>query len=476
MTQTTSVQLLVMGERVRFEGLRDAELAEVFEWFAGAVEVETSERSAPAMTIRLLRVSVDPLEPCVAGRAIRHRASLRPMTRFIDGSEFDQSSQLRDVSVISGGPVAVYVVDGALLITTRESALVMGPTCPPLLLADLLENWLLWGARERGQVMVHAAGWLRDGKIEMFVGSSGDGKTTELFRQVQAGAQYFANDRVALRLEGDVLLGRSFPEPLNIGTGTIRALGMDLPTFAMSDTCALRLLPADVAARWNPDFFGWYPVNKIVSPSRATYEKNVYWDGDPDHPFWNHALRPRELIERQTLERAMDARLTIIEAERAGGATSPSQHRAGTVKAIVIGRRKGEPLIEIDSARAYAGRGLEGDRYLRGKPYGDASRDLTLIDAEALTTLRQECGIVLEPTQARRNVVTEGIDLEALVGRRFALGTVQCIGIKLCPPCVRLEHMTVPGVLRGLAGSGGLRAAIVSDGYIHVGAPITVLP
>jgi hypothetical protein len=309
LSHTKRVEMLIMNESVWLEGFLDDELREIDEWFAGAVAPGRAE--APSLTIQLVRSQVVP--PPGSRTVVRHRASLRPKTCFLDGSEFDQQSQLRDISIVFEAPtLACLAVPGAVLVTTIDRAVVFAPAAPPLLLSDLLENWLLWRAREAGQVMVHASGWIRGNAVEMFVGSSGDGKTTELLRQVELGARYFANDRIALRTERGQLLGRTFPEPVNVGAGTIRSLGLDLPTHGLDDRCAVRLLAADVAARWAPDCYGWYPIERIVSRNRQSYEQNVYWSGDPDHPFWNRALRPRDLVERPELERAMEERLSFV--------------------------------------------------------------------------------------------------------------------------------------------------------------------
>ena len=74
--------------------------------------------------------------------------------------------------------------------------------------------------------------------------------------------------------------------------------------------------------------------------------------------------------------------------------------------------------------------------------------------------------------EARRNVVTRGIDLNTLVGQRFKLGDVECVGRRLCEPCAHLEPLTHKGVLRNLIHRGGLRADILTAGTITVGAAI----
>lgn len=140
----------------------------------------------------------------------------------------------------------------------------------------------------------------------------------------------------------------------------------------------------------------------------------------------------------------------------------------GRVEGIYISPKKGELPEPVESVRAVAGRGLEGNRYFfdGNAPAGQA---LTLIAAEAVEAMEQEHGISLEPRETRRNVVTRGIDVNELVGKRFHVGDVECLGVELCEPCTTLQGMTKPGVIKGLAHRGGLNADILSDGDINVG-------
>ena len=141
---------------------------------------------------------------------------------------------------------------------------------------------------------------------------------------------------------------------------------------------------------------------------------------------------------------------------------------AGRVEGIYITAEHGELPEPVDSVRARAGRGLEGNRYFfdGDAPSGTA---LTLIAAEAVEAMEREQGISIEPRESRPNVVTRGIDVNGLVGKRFRVGDVECQGIELCEPCAGLQAMTKPGIIKGLAHRGGLNADILSDGEISVG-------
>jgi MOSC domain-containing protein YiiM len=151
----------------------------------------------------------------------------------------------------------------------------------------------------------------------------------------------------------------------------------------------------------------------------------------------------------------------------------------GLVESIHIAAEPEQPTRPVESARAVPGKGLEGDRYFTGEgTYSQVrkpGRELTLIEAEAIEGLAREHTIELGPGESRRNVVTRGIGLNDLVGRRFTVGEVECVGTELCDPCDHLQKLTQPGVLKGLANRGGLRADIVSGGRIAVGDAVSDL-
>jgi MOSC domain-containing protein YiiM len=138
---------------------------------------------------------------------------------------------------------------------------------------------------------------------------------------------------------------------------------------------------------------------------------------------------------------------------------------SGAVERIHLAAERSGPVEAVDEVLAEAGRGLRGDRH-HGR---QNANDLTLIEAEALERLAEEHGVTLEPGESRRNVTTRGIDLGALVGRRFRVGEIVCDGIERNEPCAHLAQVTgEPGVLRGLVHTG-LEAAIVEGGTIRVG-------
>ena len=151
---------------------------------------------------------------------------------------------------------------------------------------------------------------------------------------------------------------------------------------------------------------------------------------------------------------------------------------SGVVEVIALSSEAEGPMTVAPSAEAVAGCGLRGDRYERGagtfsNPEG-RGYDLTLVEAEALEDLAAG-GVELAPAEARRNLVVRGIALDGLIGKRFRVGSVECFGQRRCEPCAHLERLTRPGVLRGLAHRGGLRADVLSGGEIRAGDRVEAL-
>lgn len=150
-----------------------------------------------------------------------------------------------------------------------------------------------------------------------------------------------------------------------------------------------------------------------------------------------------------------------------------NDQQIGRVEHIHLSGRAGEPMRAIDRIRLIAGIGLEGDRYAKGlgefSKHPGTGRALTLIEAEVLDSLRASLGIDLHPGEARRNVTTRGIALNALVGQRFRIGGVLCEATRLCEPCQYLQDLLVKPILHPLRHRGGLRADVLQDGEIRIG-------
>jgi MOSC domain-containing protein YiiM len=128
------------------------------------------------------------------------------------------------------------------------------------------------------------------------------------------------------------------------------------------------------------------------------------------------------------------------------------------------------PMTEAPRIRVFAGRGVEGDRYSKLE---GAKGQVTFFAEETWLRLCDELGVTDRPADVfRRNVVVRGADLNGLVGRDFEVQGVRFHGVEHCKPCFWMEQAFAPGTFALLDEwkAGGLRARVLSDGWIAVGA------
>lgn len=151
---------------------------------------------------------------------------------------------------------------------------------------------------------------------------------------------------------------------------------------------------------------------------------------------------------------------------------------SGVLEAICLAPAACAPMVGVAAAELCAGRGIAGDRYEHGAgTFSDWPRDheLTLVEAEVLEDVAADWDLTLSHETTRRNLLTRGISLNPLVGKRFRVGGVLCEGTRLCEPCAHLEVVTgIGGLARILAGRGGLRALVLENGPVKTGDPITL--
>src|SRR5258708_22313564 len=117
----------------------------------------------------------------------------------------------------------------------------------------------------------------------------------------------------------------------------------------------------------------------------------------------------------------------------------------GTVAPITTAPEAEAPMQSVGEARAVPGHGLEADRYFAQKGTfwkPEASRELTLIEAEAVEAMKRELNVDYGLSDSRRNVVTRGVPLNHLVGKEIWFGQVRTRGLKLCEPCSHLQRLS----------------------------------
>ena len=125
------------------------------------------------------------------------------------------------------------------------------------------------------------------------------------------------------------------------------------------------------------------------------------------------------------------------------------------------------PMIECAEIMCLAERGIEGDRYCDFKP--DYKGQITFFSNEVYEDVCEKFGVRDRPPSAfRRNIIVEGADLNALIGREFEVQGVRFLGTQESAPCHWMNTAFAPGAEEALKGRGGLRAKVLSDGVLRV--------
>jgi MOSC domain-containing protein YiiM len=127
------------------------------------------------------------------------------------------------------------------------------------------------------------------------------------------------------------------------------------------------------------------------------------------------------------------------------------------------------PLQEVDAIECVAGHGIRSDRFFDYKE--NYKGQITFFSEEIFQGLGAAFPHVHKsPGVLRRNVIVSGFDLNSLIGETFELQGVQFLGTAHCKPCFWLDQAFAPGTEAWLKGNGGLRAQILTDGRLELGA------
>lgn len=149
----------------------------------------------------------------------------------------------------------------------------------------------------------------------------------------------------------------------------------------------------------------------------------------------------------------------------------------GIVERIYIVPQGGEDMQRVSQVEALANCGLQGDRYCKRTGYWTDVDEcqVTLIALENLEEIEKTAGVRVGNGEHRRNLITRGIQLENLSGKRFQVGQAVLEYDRPRPPCSYIQSITEPGMTRALVGRSGICARVVQSGLIRDEDTIIVL-
>jgi len=143
----------------------------------------------------------------------------------------------------------------------------------------------------------------------------------------------------------------------------------------------------------------------------------------------------------------------------------------GRVKEIAISKYFKLRTHNVDNIEAIIGKGIVDDRHF--KENNDKKCQITLIEVENINYYNQKFKTSIPAKDFRRNIITEGVELNKLLGSEFFIGSVKVKAHDLCRPCKFLEEsLGEKNIIKEFLRKGGLRCEILSSGKILVGDEI----
>ena len=133
-----------------------------------------------------------------------------------------------------------------------------------------------------------------------------------------------------------------------------------------------------------------------------------------------------------------------------------------------------KPINEVSSINVLANKGVVGDRHF--KEFNDPYNQLTLIESENIDYYNIKYGLNIPYVDFRRNIITKGIKLNDLVGKKILIGKVQLEGIDLCRPCRHLsEVLGHENIIKEFLRKGGIRCQILTTSSIKISDKISLV-
>ena len=146
----------------------------------------------------------------------------------------------------------------------------------------------------------------------------------------------------------------------------------------------------------------------------------------------------------------------------------------GKVVEIGITNIKGNQIQKINNVDAIKGKGLQNDR--KYSENNQKLRQVTLIEIENINHFNNISKTNIAPLNFRRNIITENIRLNDLIGKDFFVGNVKLKAHDLCRPCKYLQNkLKLNNFIKEFSHKGGLRCEILTSGKINVGDVIKVI-
>lgn len=135
--------------------------------------------------------------------------------------------------------------------------------------------------------------------------------------------------------------------------------------------------------------------------------------------------------------------------------------------------------VQVKKIDLITATGIVGDRNFDRAQW--PGQNITFIEIEEIEAFNNNYQQRIKLADTRRNIITQGIRLNDLVGKEFSIGNVRFKGVELCEPCATLgkllgnDTLAAKDVVKAFVHKSGLRADVLTDGEIHTGMRFDVI-
>ena len=141
---------------------------------------------------------------------------------------------------------------------------------------------------------------------------------------------------------------------------------------------------------------------------------------------------------------------------------------------IDICKKNNQKINEISEIEVLSGKGILSDRHFHD--YNDHKGQITLIEKKNINYYNNKYKTKIPYIDFRRNIVTEGIELNSLIKKEIEIGTIKILPYQLCKPCLHLEQMlNSKNIIKEFLRKGGLRCEVLVPGKVKIGDKIKIL-
>ena len=139
-----------------------------------------------------------------------------------------------------------------------------------------------------------------------------------------------------------------------------------------------------------------------------------------------------------------------------------------------IAKNNNQKIQEVEKIELLSGKGVIEDRHFQES--NDARTQITLIESENIDYFNKKFNVQIPYVDFRRNIITQGIELNKFIGKKLMIGETKIEGKNLCRPCKHLQELlNHEEIIKEFIQKGGLRCEILASGIIKVGDKIKTI-